>query len=259
VFSLIKELGVPVLRTHLAAILEFQEGIHPDIVTKGLRDIKAAVGDGGSITQVKFGRLNRDLYCYGRTATDDELFNLAISCDKRDLLMSTWAKAQAGEQYFRSLLLRSGRFDKITRETRLGHVLDPEGKNALDMIARDATTGVTYGISVKNVREWLFAGNRAIRDAHVKATAHNLKPWLVVPFATPQAERACESRHVRLTSLHRQILPAESTDRRSMKRVIDDLYVVNGPIPYEILYKRHSITLDRSEAARRTLDELRAA
>jgi len=249
VFCLIRDLGAPVLRTHIAAVLEFQERIHPLIVTKGVRDIKAASGDGGEITHSILGRSNRDLFCYDRLPTAQELEHLTALCNSKDGRVNNWSVRSAGEQYFRSALLRSGRLDKVTRPGRLGYVRDLNGENALDIVARDKETGITYGISVKNTREWLFGKKNPIADCYVKATAHGLVPWLVVPFATPEGIRSCKSRNVRLTVLGRQIMPAESADKRSMKRVITELYTILGPTPFEFLYKHNSITFERSEMA----------
>ena len=47
-------------------------------------------------------------------------------------------------------------------------------------MAKAKASGAKFGISVKNMREWLRPDDKAIKDVVKRAHAHNAVPWLVV-------------------------------------------------------------------------------
>jgi hypothetical protein len=144
----------------------------------------------------------------------------------------------------------------VTQRQRLGMIVDEKRKNAADVMVTDRVTGERYMVSVKNQKEFLFPGNRAIKDCYTKAKGHRARPWLFIPFAVPKAMRRCKGDRIRLTVLGRQISPAEDPKKQYMWWVIEQLRPLLGPQPFELLYARFDRTLKNSEAAKHDLQML---
>ncbi len=180
------------------------------------------------------GRDN-DIYCYREPAAK-ELATLDRLSKQRDSVLDINTLARAGERYVRGLLVASGAYTDIPQQHRLGKILDGDGKNALDL--RATRDGVTYGISVKNQREWMHGGSRNISDVFAKSFAHGMRPWLFVSFAAAAAEQRCEQDGIRLTVLDRLIVPSSTFEGRKMETEIDRLRAVIGPLPFDYIGDR---------------------
>lgn len=251
--QLVKFLRVPVLRSVLEAILIFDHGWHPGDVTEALKNsnglTKRPLLRGGR-------RKPADLYTWLDEPTRSELSYLERTYQLRESFLTKEVLKCAGEGHARSTILHSGRFSQVTTKERLGEVIDCSGKNKLDLVATDKITGLSYGISVKNHRPWLFEGSKAIKDVFTKATAHQRMPWLIVPFATDEARQRCHRDGIRLTVWGRRIVPAETTSGAHMRGIIESLRSVIGPIPFEYAYSRFDKTLEQSALARLDVESL---
>jgi len=237
------ELQVPVLRRVVEAILVFDHGFTPEAVTTALDNLRTFEFLGGNhiiVSEFESGSETCDLYSYKRGPTKAELKFLHAAYAERRRVLSNSLLKTAGERYVRAAILKSGNYQGVTRVSRLGKITDGSGKNALDMLATLKTSRVTFGISVKNQHAWLFPGDKSIKDVYAKAAAHGVKPWLVVPFATKDAQLRCQHDGIKLSELHRQVVPAEDRYGRPMELTIRNLRSVIGPQPFRYLYARAS-------------------
>jgi len=209
----------------------------------------------------RFGGENNQLYCMGRAPLPTELRQLEKLYERRTELLTNDLLRRAGEKHARDLLIASKRYTDITQKNMLGAIVIAK-KHALDLRATDNQSGVRYGISVKNERQWLYAGeglekkghaNKAIKDVYTKAHAHGLRPWLIVPFASENARRRCHDDGIKLTVLGYRALPIETPNGKKMKTAIRDLRAVIGPEPFEYVGSR----LRASERIGAVLTELR--
>jgi hypothetical protein len=163
---------------------------------------------------------------------------------------------RAGEQYVRSILAHSGRFEGITQRERLGHVANGRALT-LDLAATDRQTGIRFGISVKNQSGFLRQDAPAIRDCFTRARLHDTRPWLFVPFATPEALIRCQRDGVKLTILGRQLLPAETDDRQVLRWIIPSFRPdIIGNQPIDFVYQRFTKTRNASLLVQRDFLEL---
>lgn len=265
VWGLLMHYKVPVLRRVLETAAVFDLGLDPVDVTNALRLLRghsAYMQDKRcSIvhTSVRLWREAKpsDIYTFNRSATNTEIDELRELYRERERTLSKQVLKDAGERYVRGMLKASGRFASVTAENRLGEVRDQLDRNALDLVARDKGTGTRYGISVKNLREWLRPDDKSINDVRKKAAAHGVHPWLVVPFAMDDTVARCRASGIRLTLLRRQIIPAEDSSKRHMRDVVGDLRAVIGSQPFEFLNARFDRTLEQSAEARRDIEALR--
>jgi hypothetical protein len=260
VYGLIISLEIPVLRRVVEAILVFEHGFEPEAVTIALdRLVSEPYLEGQHIvlTRLPIGSADNHVYSFEREPTQIELDYLAARCGERDRVLTKEALRDAGEQYFRAVLLASGNYTGVTQKKRLGKVTDMDEQLTLDILATDKRSGTKYGISVKNQHEWLYPNSRAIKDCYSRANANERLPWLVVPFATKEAIDRCARDKIRLHVLHRQIVPAivpaedkaEDKKDRRFRTIIEDLRVVIGPQPFGYLRVRSDRTLGQSPAA----------
>lgn len=245
----------PMVRRALEAELVFDYGYHAQKVTTALQ---------GMVESKRIARYTLDrpgirkpiAYTTGREPTSKELRKLYKLYDQRDRWLPNSLIRDAGERYVRALFTASTRYREVTQKSRLGTVLDRAGKNAADVMLTDTQTGDRFMVSVKNQREILFPGDKAIKDCYAKAKGHGARPWLFIPFAVPAAIQGCKSRGVRLTILNRQIVPAEDAINQQMSWVLRQLQPILGPQPYELLYAKFPSTIQGSESARQDLDRL---
>jgi hypothetical protein len=261
-WGIIYHFNVPVLRRVLESILVFDHGFDPVSVTDVLRSLRTVAYIEGTrivCTLVKFDGDTEPnhLYSCDRDPTEEEIEYLRGAHEKRSRAMSREVLGEAGERYFRAILRASGCYSSITQVVSLGSVQDDNGKNKLDLKATSNATGVRFGISIKNQREWLRPDDKALKDVVKKAYAHSVKPWLVVPYATKEAIVRCQGSGIRLSELRRQIVPAEDQEKRSMRKVIDDLRPVIGVMPFEYLHTRPGRTLEKSVTAESDIAALR--
>jgi hypothetical protein len=256
----IPEPQIPVLRRVVEAILVFDHGFEPEAVTRALDRLVSEEYLGGRHiirTLLPIGSLDNHVYSFNRKPTQVELDYLVAWCGERDRALTKETLRDAGEQYFRAVLLASGNYTDVTQKLRLGKVTDIDEQLTLDILATDKRSGTKYGISVKNQREWLYPDSRAIRDCYNRAIANELMPWLVVPFATKEAIDRCARDKIRLHVLHRQIVPAivpaedkaKNKKGRLLRKIIEDLRVVIGSQPFGYSYARFDRTLRESPAA----------
>jgi hypothetical protein len=258
---LLATFDVPVLRRVLEATLAFDHGYDRDSLTRALHRLRQdgyAHGYKFVRTQIDEGASGElsDVYSLDRTPTEAEKTYLLRACQSRNRLLNKKLLKDAGEKYFRAVLVESGSFSGITQKGRLGRCVDANGKNALDIIATDQASGRKFGISVKNRRECLFPGDEAVKDCYAKAKAHGAEPWLVVPFASIKAEARCERDGILLTVLGRRIVPAKDSGGRHMRNAIERLRSTIGPEPFDFLYERFRDTLVESPAARRDVENV---
>jgi hypothetical protein len=242
-YGIIRDLGVPVLRRVLEAILVFDHSLSPDAVTMALDGLMESEYLGGKhvvVTKFKCGSELNNLYSFQRKPTSAELGYLRKAYAERQRVLSNATLKLAGERYVRAAIIKSGKYRNITQTARLGKVTDANSKHALDLVATHKQTGITYGISVKNQRAWLYPDSPAIKDAYTKAMSHGVKPWLIVPFASASAIARCNHNGIRLTRLHAQIVPSEDHKLRPMSSVIERLRAVIGPQPFKFLPARNS-------------------
>jgi hypothetical protein len=179
-------------------------------------------------------------------------------CAEYDACIPNDARRRAGEQYVRALFVASGDYRDVSQTQRLGALRDNGGKNAADLFVTDSA-GRRFAVSVKNQREFLFPGKGAISDCFVKAKAHDAEPWLFAAFAVPEVLDACRSRGVRLSVFGRQILPARDRKGQHTSWLVNRLFPILGPLPFETAYLRFSRTIERSEFTRSVLLGLRGA
>jgi hypothetical protein len=271
---LLHRLGVPVLRRVLETMLVFDHGFEPRDVTNSLRKLSGHRYDEYTVIGEthRFSGEDNHVYCMGRAPRPAELRQLEILYERRSRLLTSDLLRRAGEKHARDLLIASERFSGITQMRRLGTVI-VKGKpsqlsdnetprtHSLDVCATDEKSGLRYGISVKNERQWLYAGdgharqghpNKAIKDIFTKAHAHGLRPWLIVPFASENARRRCRDDGIRLTVLGYRVLPIETPHGAKMRAAIRDLRAVIGPEPFEYMGSRLVI----SDSVRAVLAEL---
>jgi hypothetical protein len=256
--EIVRFFAVPVLRRVLEATLVFDHGVTPDQVTKCLRRI--TTGAGHNVVYLQRAPFGQDvqLYSIGPPTTAD----MDLLCEayrERERAIDINSLRVAGESYFRSVLIRSGRFVRVTNRTGLGCVDQTQQGRTLDIHAVDSETGIAYGISIKNQREALYPGNRAIPDVFARAKVQGLRPWLVVAFASEKAASRCSRDGIRLTVLGRQIVPALDPSGRHMKGVIERLRGVLGPQPFDYNYRRFSQTLKLSAHASRDVELVKTA
>lgn len=142
----------------------------------------------------------------------------------------------------RAWLHSTGNFTDLTAEDDLGNVR-VAGKNAIDVMATERSTGIRYAISVKNMHEKMRPNKSDLNDVVQKAIAHGAQPWLVVPFAFEETIRRCETQAVpiRLTQLRAQVVPAKH-GRHYTASTIRSLRSVIGPLPYRYLIGRRDRT-----------------
>lgn len=250
-YGLIMQFQVPVLRRVIEAVLVFDHGFKPKAITEALYKLEKHEYMGGRhivCERVQLDGKVHKVYSFRRLATPAERDYLQNLCGSLNKALPNKAIGNAGEQYARGLLISSNQYCNITQKSRLGQVVDQNGENKLDLVAKDIQSGRTYGISVKNQREWIHSGHSAIKDCYNKAHAHGLLPWLIVSFADSSAIKRCERDGIRLTVLNRQIVPAEASDGRRMRNVLRELWSVIGPRPFEFLHARFDRTLKSSSA-----------
>lgn len=253
-------LGAPVLRRVIEAILVFDHGWKPANVTAAL---KAAQQENLVLTTLPFPGQDQDaeVYTFRKRPTLAEMDYLRDKYTLREETLTKHVLGAAFEHYVRSIIIASKCFEGVTAlkthrgKKKLGYVVDAEGMNALDLTATDAASGICYGISVKNLREWLHAQHCAIDDVIAKCRDRKLEPWLFVPFAAEEAMERCRDEGISLTILGRQIVPAELRGKH-MRRIIGSLRGVIGPQPFDYNYLRFSQTLKNSPMAQRDVAQL---
>ena len=242
-YGLIMLLKVPVLRRVVEAILVFDHGFNPTAVTNALN--KLVFGEdylpGKKIYRSELHIVGEAMpshvYSFNREPTTAELQYLRDLCDLRNRALTKDVLKTAGERYVRAWLV-SEKFVDVTPERQLGKVRSPSGAaDSLDVLATDHS-GQRFGISVKNMREWLMPGNRAISDARKRGYAHDVRPWLVVPWASPEAQLRCITTGIRLTVLGAQILPETLPNGKRTRSIVKQLRAVIGPAHYGFIGER---------------------
>jgi hypothetical protein len=120
----------------------------------------------------------------------------------------------------------------VTPLAKLGY--RRELKHRVDILATEIATGANYAISVKNTVEWFHPGAEAIKDIWTKAEFHGAVPWLIVPFATPEAVERCANNArgpIRISLIGAQVLP-DRIDHRSTRTLLRELSPLIGPQPF---------------------------
>jgi hypothetical protein len=255
-------LEVPVLRRVLESILVFDYGFDPAAVTNALSSLRSGEYVKGAPiyrTRVRFGGEPdpNHVYSYNRRPTRAEMYALRSLYHERERVLDRQL-GRAGEHYVRAILKHSGCFVNVTQDGNVGNVRDPNGKNRLDLKATGKASRVTFGISVKNMREWLRPDDKAIDDVVKKAHAHDAVPWLVASYASDGAVTRCFDSGIYLTLLGCQIVDAEDRDNRRMRDVIYRLRPVIGVLPFELRYAQASRTIKHSSTAERHIRAARS-
>jgi hypothetical protein len=252
-FGLIMQFEVPVLRRVLESILVFDYGFDPVAVTNALASLRSEqyIKDTRIYrTRAKFSGEPEPnhVYSYNRRPTVEEMHALrSLYREREDVLDRLLGKP--GEHYVRAILKHSDCFADVTQKSKVGDVYDSNHKNRLDLKATGKVSGATFGISVKNMREWLRPDDKALDDVVKRAHAHNALPWLVTSYASGRTIARCAYGGIYLTVLGRQIVNAEDQYARLMRDVIYRLRPVIGVLPFEFCYAQTSRTIKHSETA----------
>ena len=259
--GLINFFEFPVLRRVIESTLVFDHGFRPNAVSDALAGLISAEYIPGwrfHVTRLPLGAHGKpdNVYSCNRLPFASEIDYLRAAYQERTSALNVSTLCNAGESYFRSILIESGRFKRITPFKRLGAVEGSRSGKTLDVAATDTQSGIRYGISIKNQREWLYPGAPEIDDVKSRADFHGFEPWLVVPFAVDEAKKRCKRDGIRLTVLGRQIVPASDPKGRPMKRLIERLRCVVGPQPFDFNYSRFRDTLMESPATQRDVEAL---
>jgi hypothetical protein len=273
--ELIFRMKVPLLRRVIESILVFDHGFSPAEVTKALAELQNRIYKGKLIGQQAERLYNEPrsnpshVYWCGERPTLDQIDFLKDKYRNREILL-TESLGNAGERYVRALIKASNCFESVTQENQIGSVFDAEGKNKLDLMAMSKRSGIRYGISVKNEREFLRPDSVSLNDVLKKCYKHSLaglaKPWLFVAYASDEARAVCKDRDIRLTVLEHQVLPAEISVRaakgvskkRAMRDVVKELLPVIGVMPFAYIYATAGRTLKSSLAAQAIIQKIRA-
>lgn len=241
---------VPILRRVLEKILVFTHGFHPVAVTNAI----------DALCNVPFPKVFRKAICvngqenqvisYKRLAYPREEKALIHLCEYRGQLLTHSILRTAGERFARRALIASKSFTEISSVSNLGeeictnsHTLalcapslkskeQCEKPHKLDILATSKHSRIEYGISVKNQHEWITRGDAAIKDIYTKAKAHGRVPWLFVAWADDGARKRCEDEGIRLTVMHRQIVPKKTIDGHRMELKLKKLRPTVGPQDY---------------------------
>lgn len=260
-FGIIMQFEVPVLRRVLESILVFDYGFDPAAVTNALNSLRSEEYIKGARiyrTRARFGGEPdpNHVYSYKRRPTLAEMQALRSLYRERERVLDRQI-GKPGERYVRAILKQSGCFVDVTQVANVGNVYDSNGQNRLDLKATAKASGVKFGISVKNMREWLRPDDKALKDVVKKASAHGVTPWLVVSYASQKVVDRCRGSGIKLTILRRQIVPAEDTSERLMRDVVRRLRPVIGVMPFVFLYAQTSRTISDSEVGQWHLNMVR--
>jgi hypothetical protein len=229
---------VPLLRRVIQDILVFDHGFEPQIVTAAMTAFKTGTSPEVVHEEVQIDGEVCDLYTSRRRAASNEIDALSALYRERNRALSSETLKIAGERYVRAAMIQTGRYERVTQESRLGRLVNSEGDHALDILATDRKTGTRVGVSVKNTGAWMFGGNPAFADVYTKAyTGHNVAPKIVASFISNDGSKRCERDGISHAMLGAQIVPAE-IDKRPTRYVIDDLRPVLGPRPYRFVPER---------------------
>jgi hypothetical protein len=236
-------MNLPLTRTVIEATLNVDHYIEPQAVTNALKRLCRRTAR-SPLLQVFQTRLPiagqkkpSDVYSIGRLPSESELATLRELIQQRARDFDPRVKGKCAEHYIWSLLRQSGRFG-LHHKAECGEVRDASGKNKLDILATEKTTGKQLGISVKNERQWFHPGSRAIKDVYKKASAYDARPMLVAPHITEEAKQRCERDGIITFELRRQLLPAELTDRRHTRVIVERLRAILGPQRFEHIPKQ---------------------
>jgi hypothetical protein len=242
--------GAP--RRLIQSFLVFSSGFHPVTVTKALSALVEARTLNLSFFPNPYGPQNCHLFSLAEPDLDYVFHITAAYRDLRDAIPNRLFK-RAGEEYVRALLSHCGRFRDITQRHRLGRVNEGRGLT-LDLAAADVLSGQHFGISVKNQNGFLRQDAPAISDCFTRAREHRVRPWLFVPFATPEAIRRCTRDGIQLTVLGRQMLPTETDDGQLLRFIVGSFRQdIFGDQAFDFVYKRFTKTRTRSMLVERDL------
>ena len=264
IVELLEFVSIPIPLRTIQAVLIFTHGFSPRSITSALRRPGIFEVDKIHLRRMPIygkGTMATHVLCRWKPSEKHLRLIHAMLVAAREMVSHEELK-HAGEGYVRRWLMANG-FEKVTPTKQLGNVtisstmskrlreafhLTKQAEHSLDAIATEVATGTQLAVSVKNQREWMFSGDRAIRDAFTKAKAHGREPMLFVPFPEISAIDRCREDGVRLEVMGAQIVPAEDRNKRPMPTVINDLRPVIGPQPYKFLPKRNGHRLLRATA-----------
>ena len=218
--------ALPLPRTFIEATLNVDHYIEPQAVTNALKRLCSRT-EPRPLLQVYLTQLPiagqkkpSNIYSISRLPYESELETLRELIQQRVRDFDPREKGKCAEHYVWSLLRQSGRF-ALNFKSKCGEVRDSSGKNKLDILATDKTTGKQLGVSVKNERQWFHSRSPAIKDVYRKALAHDARPMFVAPHITEEAKRRCERDGIMVFELRRQLLPAELLDGRHMRVIVE--------------------------------------
>jgi hypothetical protein len=229
-------LGVTKVALHrrfIQAILVYDCGYEPRIVTEILGKLRRWKSFHVFQTELDVLGERSHIYSLGRSASESEKSQIGTLIQLRQETLQPNVLGPAGEGFIRSCLIETGEFEDVTRRQDLGRLTDDDGKNRIDLYATNKRTGTRYAISVKNQAEWLYSGNRGIRDAHTKAKAHGRVPWLVAPFFSDPAKARCANNPegpIRFTEIGAQVMPSRIAGRDA-RVLLEELAPLIGPQP----------------------------
>ena len=248
---------VPLVRTLIESTLRFVHNAPPRYVTNALDKLCRQTDVSPSLRIYRTKLCIRDqskmtaVYSIGGGPTPAKTKALTKLSRQRQKDYDRH-KGHRAERYVWELLHRTGRF-RLNPKNQCGKIPAPNSdavtddasednrKHFLDVLAIDRESGVYYGISVKNIREEIYGGHHAIKDAWTKAKAHGLIPVLVAAHIGLEGLEGCESRGVIGYSLDRQLLPTELPDRRHMKDIVRNLHANPRPTAVRVSSKAASM------------------
>lgn len=260
---------VPLVRTMIESTLRLVHNAPPRLITMALQrlcgqtELPPLLRVYRTELPIKDQSMLTLVYSIGRQPARAELETLAKLSRRRQKDYDRH-KGRRAELYVWELLYRTGRF-RLNEKAKCGKIPAPastsasadatedDRKHSLDVLATGRDSGVHYGISVKNIREEIYGGHHAIKDAWTKAKAHGAVPVLVAAHIGIEGQEACRSRGVVAHSLDRQLLPKELPDGRHMSGIVHDLMAILGPQRYEYLPKQLR-WIEPSEVILRDLD-----
>jgi hypothetical protein len=194
-----------------------------------------------------------DIYSIGHPASPAELKALRKMLEQRTRDFDPRLKGKCAEHYVWSLLRQSKRFS-LHRKSKCGELRDAEGKNKLDLLAIEKTSGTRLGISVKNERQWFHPRHPAIEEILQMAEAHAARPMLVVAHITREAIERCARGGITVLELGRQLIPAELPDGRRMLTIVNQLRPILGPQRFDFITKQFPRIGQRSDGILRDME-----
>jgi hypothetical protein len=136
---------------------------------------------------------------------------------------------EAGEQYARALVRKSGLFRGVSRIKRLGRI--PVANGFIDFESVHNPTGRKVLWEVKNVCEPYYRKKRAFRKLIEQAEAMGAQPALIAANLSEDAVEYCEETGIYAVRLGAQILP------RSLRPKVEtpEIFQITGPATFQYI------------------------